>query len=87
MANISLSGKLLPSISLHCDSQAAIGVAKSSSYNDKNRHLRIRHGAVRQLLKNGVIALDIVRSEENMVDPLTKGSSCKQVMKSPRGMG
>ncbi|XP_074267011.1 uncharacterized protein LOC141590312 [Silene latifolia] len=43
--------------------QVAIGVAKNHVYNGKRRHIRIRHGVVKQLQKNGVIALDYVKSE------------------------
>jgi len=60
-------------VSLHCDSQAAIGIAKNSVYNGKKRHIRIRHGAVKQLLKHGVIFLEYVRSKRNLTDPITKG--------------
>lgn len=74
-------------VSLHCDSQAAIGVAKNSVYNGKKRHIRIRHGVVKQLLKNGVISLDYVRSERNLADPFTKGLSRRVVLESSRGMG
>ncbi|KAK4391507.1 Retrovirus-related Pol polyprotein from transposon RE1 [Sesamum angolense] len=49
-------------VSLHCDSQAAIGILKNYAYNGKKRHIYIRHGAVKELLKNGIISLDYVRS-------------------------
>jgi hypothetical protein len=74
-------------ISLHCDSQAALGIAKNSVYNAKKRHLRIRHAAVKQLLENGVIALDYVKSEGNLADPFTKGLSRRLVADTSRGMG
>ena len=75
------------SVSLHCDSQAAIAVAKNSVYNAKKRHLRIRHASVKQLLQNGVIALDYVKSESNLADPLTKRLARRLVVDSSRGMG
>ena len=68
-----LWGKQLTRISLHCDSQAAIRVAHNSVYNGKKRHSCIRHGAVKQLLKYGVISLEYVRSKKNLADLLTKG--------------
>ncbi|KAL0416828.1 UNVERIFIED_CONTAM: Retrovirus-related Pol polyprotein from transposon TNT 1-94 [Sesamum latifolium] len=60
------------SVSLHCDSQAAIGIAKNYAYNGKRKHIRIRHGAVKELLKSGIISLEYVRYERNLADPLTK---------------
>ncbi|KAL0412303.1 UNVERIFIED_CONTAM: hypothetical protein Slati_3820000 [Sesamum latifolium] len=59
-------------VSQHCDSQAAIGIAKNNAYNGKRRHIRIRHRATKELLKNGIISLDYVRSKRNLADPLTK---------------
>lgn len=87
LADIPLWKKQLVPVSIHCDSQAAIGIAKNSVYNRKKRHIRIRHGIVKQLLKNGVISLDYVRSENNLADPFTKGLPRKVVLESSRGMG
>jgi hypothetical protein len=56
-------------------------------YNGKRRHIRIRHSSVRELLKNGVISLQFVRSEKNLADPFTKGLTKKVVLESSRGMG
>lgn len=74
-------------MSLHCDSQAAMGVAKSSAYNGKKRHIRIRHEAVRHLILNGVLTMEYIRSERNLADPLTKGLNRKMVLESSMGMG
>ena len=37
------------------------------------RRVRVRHNIVRQLISNCVIAMEFVRLEKNLVDPLTKG--------------
>jgi len=60
-------------ISLHCDSQAAIKIAYNGVYNGKKTHIRIRHIVVKQMLKNGIISLEYVRSKKNLADSLTKG--------------
>ena len=67
--------------------QAAIGVAHNSVYNRKKRHIRIRHGAVKQLLKHGAISWEYMRFEKNLADPLTKGLPRRVVLESSRGMG
>ena len=56
-------------------------------YNGKSRHIRQRHNIVRQLLSNGIMTIEYIRSKENNVDPLTKGLTREQVSKSSRGMG
>ena len=87
LTDIPLWGKQSTPISLHCDSQVAIGVAHNGVYNGRKRHIRIRHGAVKQLLKHGVISLEYVRSEKNLADPLTKGLRRRVVLETSRGMG
>ena len=79
--------KPVPPICIHCDSQSAIGRAQSKMYNGKSRHIRRRHNTVKQLLTNGVISIDYVKSKDNIADPLTKGLTREQVCKSSRGMG
>ena len=72
LAYMPLLGKQATPISLHCDLQAALGVAHNRVYNGKRRHIRIRLSTVKQLLKHGVISLQYVRSEKNLANPLTK---------------
>ena len=79
--------KPVPAICIHCDSQSAIGRAQSHNYNGKSRHIRRRHNTVRQLLSNGIISIDYVRSKDNIADPLTKGLTREQVESSSKGMG
>ena len=57
--------KHVPAISIHCDSQSAIGRAQNTMYNGKSRHIRCRHNTIRQLLSSGIISIDYVKSNEN----------------------
>jgi hypothetical protein len=77
----------VPPVCIHCDCQAAIARAKSKIYNGKSRHIRLRHNIVRQLIENGIISLDFVRSERNMANPLTKPLARKLVSETLRGIG
>ena len=52
----------ISSVCIHCDCQATIARAKSKIYNGKSRHIRLRHNIVRQLINNGVMSSDFVRS-------------------------
>ena len=79
--------KPVPAILIHCDSQSAIGRAQSSMYNGKSRHIRRRHNTIRQLIKNGIISIDYVKSCDNIADPFTKGISRDQLYKLLRAMG
>ncbi|KAL0286021.1 UNVERIFIED_CONTAM: hypothetical protein Sangu_2752500 [Sesamum angustifolium] len=86
VGEVPLWGSSIP-ISLHCDLQAALGIAKNYAYNGKRRHIRIRHGVVKELLKNGIISLDYVRFERNLTDPLTKGLTRRIILETLRAMG
>ena len=79
--------KLVPSICIHCDSKLAIGRAQNHMYNSKSQHIHRRHNTMRQLLSNGIISIDFIKSKENIADSLTKGLSREQVNCSSRGMG
>ena len=72
---------------MHCDCQAAISIAKNKFFNGKNRHIWLRHEAVKQLLKDGVISIDYVKSEMNLANPLTKPLGRKMILETSRGMG
>ena len=56
------------SVSMHCDCQAAISIAKNKTLNGKNRHIHLRHKIVKQLLKHEIISIDYVKSKVNLVD-------------------
>ena len=86
LEDISNWPKPVLAISIHCDSQSAIGRAQNTMYNGKSRHIRRRHNTIRQLLSSGIISIDYVKSNENLADPLTKGLPREQVDKSSRGM-
>ena len=79
--------KLVPPNCIHCDSKSAIGRAQSHMYNSKSWHICWRHNTVRQLLSNGIISIDFIKSKENIVDPLTKTLSKEHVNCSSRGNG
>ena len=67
-----LSKPILP-ISMHCDSQVVISKVTSKNFNEKIRHLKVRHESIRNLIFYGVISLYFVRSKNNIANPLTKG--------------
>ena len=79
--------KPVSSIYIHCDSKSAIGKAQSHMYNGKSQHIRRRHNTERQLLSNGIISIDFIKSKENITDSLTKVLSREQVNCSSRGIG
>ncbi|GKC80006.1 zinc finger, CCHC-type containing protein [Tanacetum coccineum] len=59
----------------------------SQIYNGKSRHLGVRHSMIRELIINGVISIEFVRSQKNLANHLTEGLARDLVNKSVIGMG
>ncbi|GJZ16097.1 hypothetical protein Tco_0551774, partial [Tanacetum coccineum] len=78
--------KPIAPISIRCDGAATLAKAYSQMYNDKSRHLGVRHSMIRKLIMNGVISIEFVRSQQNLADHLTKGVAKDLVNKSVIGM-
>nr|GEX67572.1 zinc finger, CCHC-type [Tanacetum cinerariifolium] len=70
---IQICPKSITPISIHCDSAATLAKAYSQMYNGKSRHLGVRHSMIKELIMNGVISIEFVRSQQNLADHLTKG--------------
>ena len=84
LVDIPLGMKLTPSMSMHCDYQMTIAIAKNKSYNGKNRHIHLRHDVVKQLLGDGIISIDYVKSKVNLANPLTKPLGRKLINETSR---
>ncbi|XP_075089919.1 secreted RxLR effector protein 161-like [Nicotiana tabacum] len=84
LTDIPLIKDVLPHVSIHCDCQAAIVIAKNKSYNCKSRHMKLRHDVIKQLLRDGIIFIDYVKSEVNLADPLTKPMGRKLILQTSK---
>ena len=58
----------------------------NTNFNEKMRYSRVRHKSIRNLISHYVISFDFVRSENNIVDPCTKGLMRQQVLELSKGM-
>ncbi|XP_071725574.1 secreted RxLR effector protein 161-like [Rutidosis leptorrhynchoides] len=83
---ISLWPKPISTISIRCDSAATLAKAYSQVYNGKSRHLGVRHSIIRELIMNGVIFVEFVKTDLNLADHLTKGLARDLVHKAAKGM-
>ncbi|GKA93074.1 zinc finger, CCHC-type containing protein [Tanacetum coccineum] len=87
LLEIPLWFKPITPISIGCDSAVTLAKAYSQMYNGKSRHLGVRHSMIRELITNGVVSIEFVRYQQNLVDHLTKGLARDLVIKSAEGMG
>ncbi|GJR59499.1 zinc finger, CCHC-type containing protein [Tanacetum coccineum] len=87
LLEISLWSKPIAPIFIHCDSAATLAKAYSQMYNGKSRHLGVRHCMIHELITNGVISIEFVRSQQKLANYLTKELARDLVIKSAEGMG
>ncbi|GMI78960.1 cysteine-rich RLK (RECEPTOR-like protein kinase) 8 [Hibiscus trionum] len=59
-------------ISLYCDSQSAIYLAKNQVYHSRTKHIDVRYHFVREIFEEGKILLQKIATTENPADMLTK---------------
>lgn len=57
---------------LWCDNQSAIAMSINPVHHQRTKHIAIKYHYIRDLISNGVIVTDYVRSEENVADICTK---------------
>nr|GEV19726.1 zinc finger, CCHC-type [Tanacetum cinerariifolium] len=84
---IPLWPKPISIISIRCDSAATLAKAYSQVYNGKSRHLGVRHSMICELIMNGVISVEFIRTRLNLADHLTKGLARDLVRKAAIGIG
>ncbi|GKE08017.1 hypothetical protein Tco_1411568 [Tanacetum coccineum] len=60
---ILLWSKPITPISIRCDSAATLAKAYSKMYNGKSRHLGVKHSMIPELITNGVVSIEFVRSQ------------------------
>ncbi|GJZ11301.1 zinc finger, CCHC-type containing protein [Tanacetum coccineum] len=87
LLEIALWVKATTPISIHYDGAATLAKAYSEMDNGKSKHIGVRHSMIRELITNGVVSIEFVRSQQNLVDHLTKGLARDKVIKSVKGMG
>ena len=84
---IPLWPKPISTISIRCDSAPTLAKVYSQVYNGKSRHLGVRHSMIRELIENGMISAEFVKTQLNLADHLTKGLARDLVHKAVVGMG
>ncbi|KAE8706002.1 hypothetical protein F3Y22_tig00110410pilonHSYRG00039 [Hibiscus syriacus] len=59
-------------IKVHCDSQSAIHLAKNQVYHARTKHIDVRYHFVREILEEGGVIIQKIRTTKNPANMLTK---------------
>nr|GEX79532.1 hypothetical protein [Tanacetum cinerariifolium] len=84
LLEIPLWSKPIAPIFIRCDNIVALAKAYSQMYNEKSRHLGVRHSMIRDLITTGVISIEFIRSQQKLFDHLRKGLARDLVISSMR---
>ena len=63
----------LADITIHCDSQSAIKLAKNPTFHARSKHIDVRYHYIREVLKDDMFELIYVPTENQIADMMTKG--------------
>ena len=55
-----------------CDSQSAIHLAKNQVYHARTKHIDVRYHFVREIIKEGGVLVQKIKTDDNLADMLTK---------------
>jgi hypothetical protein len=72
----SLSDLEMEATVILCDNQSFIKMTKNPVFHDSSKHIEIWYHYIRDMVQRGVIKLQYVGTDEQIVDVLTKPLSC-----------
>jgi hypothetical protein len=74
-------------IPLLCDNQSAIRLAKNPEFHQRTKHVDIKYHFIREQLKNGVIDMQYVGTDDQLADMLTKPLETSRFQKLRQRIG
>jgi len=57
---------------IHCDNQSCIKLFENLVFHDKSKHIEIKYHSIRDKIQKGVVKLQYVPTDQQIVDILTK---------------
>lgn len=64
-------------MSLYVDKQSAIQISKNLVQHSRTKHIDICHPFIRELVKEGIILLEFIKTKHQVADILTKPLDAK----------
>jgi len=57
---------------IHYDNQSCIKLSENHVFNDKSKRIEIKYHYIRYMVQRGVVEIQYISTDENIVDILTK---------------
>lgn len=66
-------GENIDSVEIHCDNKSAINIAHNQLYSPRTKHIDIRHHFIKEKIRDGLVKIKYLNTENMVADSLTKG--------------
>ncbi|GJS36660.1 retrovirus-related pol polyprotein from transposon TNT 1-94 [Tanacetum coccineum] len=63
-------------ITLFCDNQSALYLARNPAFHSKTKHIRVQYHFVREKVEEGTVDMQKIHTDDNMADYMTKAINC-----------
>lgn len=88
LASLKFIERAFDQVTIYCDNQAAIKVAKDPKFHSKTKHIEGRYHYIRDVINRlKTVQLDYLPSVDMVADPLTKALSQEIFYKHVKNMG
>lgn len=63
-------------ITLFCDNQSALHLARNPAFHSKTKHIRVQYHFVREKVEEGTVDMPKIHTDDNVADYMTKAINC-----------
>nr|GEY10295.1 Gag-Pol polyprotein [Tanacetum cinerariifolium] len=63
-------------ITLFCDNQSALYLARNPAFHSKTKHIRVQYHFIRKKVKEGIVDMHKIYTDDNVADYLMKAINC-----------
>jgi hypothetical protein len=57
---------------IHCDNQSCVKLTENPVFHDRSKHIEIKYHYIRDMVQRGVVELQYISTDKQIVDILTK---------------
>ncbi|GJU38493.1 hypothetical protein Tco_1191450 [Tanacetum coccineum] len=63
-------------ITLFCDNQSALYLARNPAFHSKTKHIRVQYHFIREKVEEGTVDMQKIHTDDNVADYMTKAINC-----------